>query len=143
VSPVASPSTASTTWRTPVLVARANSTNSRRRRSVERSTISRDATEANSSVKPLRWSASLRTSNSSMDPQRWDTSPLRATRLGASGRALRTGTLIHGSPARETIRTPPLRPVAKAVSRPLKAPTTRRCSASMNAFGSRGWRMAS
>jgi hypothetical protein len=53
VSPLSSPAR-SMTCLMPMLVPRANSTSSRRRRRVARSMISREATEVNSSVNPVR-----------------------------------------------------------------------------------------
>jgi hypothetical protein len=52
-------------------------------------------TEGNSSSKPVRRAASLRTSSRSMVPQRLSTSSLRAPRFGGSGSFSTFGTEIR------------------------------------------------
>src|SRR5664280_2877288 len=100
----------STTRLIPMFVPRPKHMNSNRACSARRSRISRDATELNSSVKPLRWSASLSTLSRSRTPQRRVISSLSACRVGGSGCFLIFGTVIHGSPWRSPIRTPPVVP---------------------------------
>ncbi len=54
-------------------------------------------------------------------PQRRITSSLTAARFPGSGNAVSFGTLIHGSPRRMVIATPPAVPFTRAVSRPASA----------------------
>jgi len=84
----------------PMLVPSPNSTSSSRRRSVSGSVTCREATEVNSAVNPVTWSASLIRLSRSMMPHRRAISSFSAFRLVGSGWRGMCGTLIHGSPRR-------------------------------------------
>jgi hypothetical protein len=84
----------------PMLVPSPNSTSSSRRRSVSGSVTCREATEVNSAVNPVTWSASLIRLSRSMMPHRRAISSFSAFRLAGSGWRGMCGTLIHGSPRR-------------------------------------------
>ncbi|WP_337825201.1 hypothetical protein [Amycolatopsis sp. A1MSW2902] len=75
-------------------------------------------------------------------PQRRTTSSLIACNRAGSGSGSSFGTVIHGSPRRRVIRTPPAEPPASAVSSPVRASRIRCCSPAMNAVGSVGCRSA-
>jgi hypothetical protein len=99
-----------------MFVPSANSTSRSRRFRVARSSTSRLATEVNDSVKPVMNAVSFWMSSRSMVRHRRSTSALSAPRFLGSGSLPSFGTLTHGLPCRVMIRTPPLVPLARAVS---------------------------
>lgn len=102
----------------PTFVPRAKRTSRRRLRRTSGGTTLREATEANSSVKPVRKSASLRISSRSTVPQRLLTSPLQLRKvLGL----LELAELGHAdprlAPAGDDPHPPPVAPAPSAESR--------------------------
>lgn len=83
------------------------------------------ATEVNSLVKPVANSASLRMSIRSIVPQRRSISAFNATRFSGSSCLPSGETLIHGSPCRLTMSTPPVVPSSSAVSKRVRASRSR------------------
>jgi len=73
-----------------------------------------------------------------MTPHRREISSFSAFRLAGSTCLATGGTLIHGSPLRRVIRTPPVVPSLSAVFSRSRAATWRRCTSAMNSAGSRG-----
>jgi hypothetical protein len=108
-----------------MLVPSASSTSSSRRFRVARSSASRLATEVNESVRSVMNAVPVWMSSRSMVPHRRSTSALSAPRFLGSGSLSSFGTLTHGLPCRVTIRTPPLVPLARAVSSRVSASARR------------------
>jgi len=123
--------------RMPMFVPSANSTSSSRRFSVPRSSISRLATEVKESVKSVMNAVSFRMSSRSMVPHRRSTSALSAPRFRGSGMSS-LGTLTHGLPCRVTIRTPPVVPLARAVSSRVSPSSSRIRRLPMNSVAASG-----